>query len=56
MNAIAGPVMQIGCIAFGVDLMFGTINGETFPLTNMVAKTLQCPLLLLTLQGQYMEV
>jgi hypothetical protein len=38
MNAIAGPVMQIGCIAFGVDLMFGVINGGTFPLTNTVVK------------------
>lgn len=38
MNLISGQVMQIGCIAFGVDLMFGAINGGTFPLTNMVVK------------------
>lgn len=39
MNAIAGPVIQIGYIVFGVDLMFGAINGGTFPLTNMAVKT-----------------
>ena len=38
MNLISGQVMQIGCIAFGVDLMFGIINRGTFPLTNMVVK------------------
>jgi hypothetical protein len=31
---IAGPILQIGVVCFGIDMTLGVMNGGQFPLTN----------------------